>query len=271
MRSKQGQKEFQFQLMALAVIVVLVHACYALIIRPGAESWAAAQAELVESESAVGKTPPLVIILKDYEQEACMILFFWALSIMGYKARQLKSHTALLEQDFVQVQEGHRILPEDARELTRRLQSLPDAQRRALLPRALLAALHRFESTRNIQDVSETVTQLCMSEGERQESELSMVRYIAWAIPSIGFIGTVRGIGMALSQAQSAVEGDIGPVTDNLGTAFNSTLIALVLSIFLMFAVHQLQLQQERYVLDVQDDTERKLINQLHVTRENKV
>ena len=115
MRSKQGQKEFQFQLMALAVIVVLVHAGYALLIRHGAESWAAAQAEVAESESAVGKTPPLVIILKDYEQEACVILFLWALSIMGYKARQLKAHTALLEQDFVQVQEGHRILPEDAR------------------------------------------------------------------------------------------------------------------------------------------------------------
>lgn len=271
MRSRAGQKEFRFQLMALAVIVVLVHACYAWLIRPRAEAYAKAQAEVTEEAASEGTTTPLVMILKDYEQESCIILFLWALSIMGYKARQLKSHISLMEQDFVQVEEGHRILPEDARELTRRLQALPDAEGRALLPRALLAALHRFESTRNIQDVSETVNQLCMAEGERQESELSMVRYIAWAIPSIGFIGTVRGIGMALSHAQSAVDGDIGPVTSNLGTAFNSTLIALVLSIFLMFAVHQLQLQQERYVLDVQDDAERKLINQLHVTRERVV
>lgn len=268
MRSTQGQKEFHFQLMALAAILILVHASYALVIRPQAEAWAKAEVQPVEGESVVPSTPPLVIILKDYEQEACVILFFWALAIMGYKARLLKSHISLMDEDYVQVEEGRRILPEDARELTRRLQSLPEPQARALLPRALLAALHRFESTRNIQDVSETVTQLCMAEGERQESELSMVRYIAWAIPSIGFIGTVRGIGLALSQAQSAVDGDIGPVTDNLGTAFNSTLIALVLSIFLMFAVHQLQLQQERYVLDVQDDAELKLINQLHVTRD---
>jgi len=268
MRSQAGQKEFHFQLLALAVIVVMTHAVYAWIIRPQAEAWSFAQAELSVEENAVATTPPLVMILKDYEQEACIILFLWALSIMGYKARQLKSHIALMDQDFVQVEEGHRILPEDARELTRRLQSLPNTEGRALLPRALLAALHRFESTRNIQDVSETVNQLCVAEGERQESELSMVRYIAWAIPSIGFIGTVRGIGLALSNAELAVEGDIGPVTENLGTAFNSTLIALVLSIFLMFAVHQLQLQQERYVLDVQDEAEHKLINQLHVTRE---
>jgi biopolymer transport protein ExbB/TolQ len=64
------------------------------------------------------------------------------------------------------------------------------------------------------------------------------------------------------------VEGDIGPVTENLGTAFNSTLIALCLSILLMFTVHQLQLQQERHVLDVEDYAEEHLTRRLHVVRE---
>ncbi len=88
------------------------------------------------------------------------------------------------------------------------------------------------------------------SEGERLESELSIIRYIAWAIPSVGFIGTVRGIGNALGQAHRAVEGDITGVTSNLGVAFNSTFIALLISIVLMFFIHQLQLMQERLVLD---------------------
>ena len=69
-----------------------------------------------------------------------------------------------------------------------------------------------------------------------------MIRYISWAIPSIGFIGTVRGIGEALAQADKAVQGDIAGVTQSLGVAFNSTFIALLISIFLMFLVHQLQL-----------------------------
>ncbi|NIO11002.1 MAG: MotA/TolQ/ExbB proton channel family protein, partial [Deltaproteobacteria bacterium] len=81
------------------------------------------------------------------------------------------------------------------------------------------------------------------------ESELSIIRYIAWAIPSIGFIGTVRGIGNALGQAHQAVAGDITGVTQSLGVAFNSTLIALLISIILMFIIHQVQLMQERLVL----------------------
>jgi biopolymer transport protein ExbB/TolQ len=102
------------------------------------------------------------------------------------------------------------------------------------VPQILLSAIERFIATRNIQDASMVVHTMCESEAERSESELSIIRYIAWAIPSIGFIGTVRGIGNALAQAQQAVAGDITGVTENLGVAFNSTLIALLLSVLLM-------------------------------------
>ena len=90
-----------------------------------------------------------------------------------------------------------------------------------------------------------------------------MIRYILWAIPSIGFIGTVRGIGDALGSANKAVSGDISAVTESLGVAFNSTLIALLLSILLMFLVHQLQLLQERLTFESEDYLDEHLIRHL--------
>ena len=129
----------------------------------------------------------------------------------------------------------------------------------------LLSALQRFSATRNIQDVSTTAHDVCETESDRLDSELSMVRYIAWAIPSIGFIGTVRGIGEALAQAHKAVEGDIAGVTQSLGVAFNSTFIALLFSIVLMFLLHQLQLQQERLVLSTETYVDQHLIQHLQV------
>ena len=92
-----------------------------------------------------------------------------------------------------------------------------------------------------------------------------MVRYIAWAIPSIGFLGTVRGIGDALGQAHQAVEGNISGVTQSLGVAFNSTFVALLISILVMFLLHQLQLRQERLVLDAETYLDRNLIGHLQV------
>ena len=87
-----------------------------------------------------------------------------------------------------------------------------------------------------------------------------MIRYIAWAIPSVGFIGTVRGIGEALGQAHKAVAGDISGVTQNLGVAFNSTFVALLISMVVMFFMHQLQLIQERLVLDTYSYCENRLL-----------
>ena len=150
-----------------------------------------------------------------------------------------------------------------AREFARQIQALPEESQRMLLPRALLNALRRFNTTRNIQDVSSSTRDIYESEAERLESELSMIRYISWAIPSIGFIGTVRGIGEALAQADKAVKGDIAGVTQSLGVAFNSTFIALLISIFLMFLVHQLQLVQERLVFDSETYCDDKVIRHL--------
>ena len=256
--------EFLYQIFSLIIIIILVHAIYVAIIRPNADAFLAEQAVLMEQDSAHVTQQSAFVIIRDYEQESCFILMLWAIAIMAYKAFSLSKHRSLLQLDLIPLEEGMRILPEDTHDLSRQIQALPPAQKEALLPRVLLAALQRFSSTRNIQDVSDSIHTYCDSDAERLDAELSMVRYIAWAIPSIGFIGTVRGIGQALGQAHKAVEGDIFGVTQSLGVAFNSTLIALLISIVLMFLLYQLQLLQERYVLDTEGYCEDKLTRQLY-------
>ncbi len=263
MKKKNIPVEFVYQLFALIISIIIVHAFYVSVIRPNA-------AQVIEEQAAaLAKNPDYVrersvwVLTKDLEQEACFILMFWALAIMGYKTVKLLAERQLLDVDLVPVAEGMRILPEDTREFARQVQALPEDRQQLLLPRALLGALRRFNSTHNIQDVSSSTHMIIESEAERLESELSMIRYISWAIPSIGFIGTVRGIGEALAQADKAITGDIAGVTLSLGVAFNSTFIALLISIFLMFLVHQLQLLQERLVFDSESYLDDKLIRHM--------
>ncbi|MFC1830083.1 MotA/TolQ/ExbB proton channel family protein [Thermodesulfobacteriota bacterium] len=256
--------EFIYQLFSLILIVIFVHAAYVGIIRPHADAILTQQAATLKMDKTQPTERSAYVLIRDYEQEACFILMFWALAIMAFKSVTTVRHRSLLQRDFIPLAEGVRILPEDTRELSRQIQALPPYERNALLPRALLAGLQRFGSTRNVQDVADATRAYCATEGERLESELSMIRYIAWAIPSIGFIGTVRGIGDALGQAHQAIEGEIFGVTRSLGVAFNSTLIALLISIVLMFMLHQLQLMQERYVLETEAYCEEKLTRHLH-------
>jgi len=263
--ARKLSNEFVFQLFALLISVVVVHAVYVGVIRPSADVILQQQAESVLAGEDVITSRSLSVVLRDYEQEACFILLFWALAIMTYKGRRVMLEQRLLEQPLVEIADGTSVLPMDAREYSRPLEALPTQEREYLLPRALLSALQRFATTGNIQSVSDSVREQCEVESEQLDSELSMVRYIAWAIPSVGFIGTVRGIGDALGQAYKAVEGDITGVTASLGVAFNSTFVALILSIILMFCLHQLQQSQERLVLDTQRAIDRKLLRHLVV------
>jgi len=252
--------EFIFQLFALLIAVILVHAVYVGAIRPAADAQLEREAQLQAQGQDVVPERSLAVVIRDYEQEACFILLFWALAIMGYKARNALRERRVLERNLLEIPEGTSVLPEDAREYSRGLEAMPQEEQEYLLPRTLLAALQRFATTGSIQAVSDTIKENCEVESERLDSEMSMVRYIAWAIPSIGFIGTVRGIGDALGQAYKAVEGDISGVTVSLGVAFNSTFVALILSIIIMFCLHQLQLAQERLVLDCQRYADTRLL-----------
>jgi len=257
--------EFVFDLFALVVAVIIVHGIYVTSVRPQAAALLAQQAEQMRTNPEYVPERSLYIILKDYEQEACFILMLWAFAIMAYKGVATRREWQLLNTDLVQVPEGMRILPEDTREYARQVEAMPKGERSMLLPRAVMSALSRFGATRNVQDVSEAARGVCQSEADRLDSELSMVRYIAWAIPAIGFIGTVRGIGDALAQAHKAVTGDIAGVTEGLGVAFNSTLVALLISIVLMFLLHQLQLSQERLVLETETYLDQHVIRHLQV------
>lgn len=257
--------DFWFQVFALLIAVIVVHAAYVGVIRPKANAVLEQQlARQAAGEPYVAQRSAWVVI-RDYEQEACFILMFWALAMMGAKARRAMHERGMLRGDLVDVREGTSILPEDAREYSRPIQSLPGWQLDLLVPRALLAALQRFGSTRNIASASMAIKEVCDTHSDRLDSELAMIRYIAWAIPSIGFIGTVRGIGEALGEAHRAMQGDIAGVAVSLGVAFNSTFIALVISIVIMFFSHQLQLLQERLVLDTQTYCDERLMRYLKV------
>jgi biopolymer transport protein ExbB/TolQ len=260
---KPHMDDLVYQVATLVFSFLIVEVPYALVVRPSARAVLQEQVRQMRQNPEYVQERSWWVIIKDPEQESELVLCLWALLIMGAKWRMSLRERGLLERDLVPVAPGARILPEDAREYARQLEALPETERRLLLPRTVLAALNRFRATRSIQDASSTAREVCSAESDRLDSELAMIRYIAWAIPSIGFIGTVRGIGDALTLAHRAVQGDISGVTEALGVAFNSTFIALLLSLLLMFVLHQLQLTQERQVLDTESHVDERLLANL--------
>ena len=241
-------------LAVLAALIVGIHAVYLGWFRPQAE-------RTIEAAAAAGAVAPrnLWIVLKDYEQEICLVLMGWGLFLIFEKYRVILRQQYLFDMDLLEdtdVSGDPTKAVESFEELGRKR---PDVWRTPLV-QTLAAGLRRFAVTRDVQNASEAIEAGVEALAAQQEAENSMIRYLIWAIPSIGFIGTVRGIGQALSQADRALAGDISAMTESLGLAFNSTLVALLISIVLMFFLHQLQRLQDGLAVDTRRYCEDALI-----------
>ena len=251
----------------LAAIGGAVHLCYAHIVRPAAEA-------AIQAARSAGQSAPreLVVILKDWEQEICIVLaIFCAIQILT-RMWSLMSEQYLFEVDIFDEVEtaesrgGGSADKKAAVEKTlREIDALPDKMRNTQLMETLKASLRRYRITEDVQNTSDAIQTSVEALDMRLEADNAMIRYIIWAIPSIGFVGTVRGIGQALSQADEALAGDIAGMTAHLGTAFNSTLVALIASLVLMLILHALRRAQDRRLLQIQDYCEERLLRRISV------
>lgn len=92
------------------------------------------------------------------------------------------------------------------------------------------------------------------------------VRYIAWLIPTIGFIGTIVGIAVALEFIDPR-KIDIGRVTGGLAVSFYTTLVALLVSTVLVFFQHAVQKMEESALNDAAQYCLKNLINRIYIPR----
>jgi biopolymer transport protein ExbB/TolQ len=257
-----------YSISALLLSVIVMHSIWTLVIRPRAEAVLSQRTTITNSNNVKAQVIQLrsvYVILKDHEQELCVTLCMWALFLIGRQAWITNKDRKLLDKDYVRLGEAQVVLPEDARVYSRPLENLPRQDQDGFVPRLLMVAYNRFGATRSVQDAAEAVRDECDFEAASMDTKLSMVRFTAWAIPAVGFVGTVRGIGAALQEAQGAMGGDISGVTMGLGITFNATLTALVSCIIVMFWMHQLQQYQDRLVLDGRTYVDRQLLRKLRV------
>jgi hypothetical protein len=98
-------------------------------------------------------------------------------------------------------------------------------------------------------------------EADRVYNEYALFRVVIWAIPILGFLGTVVGITMAIAKlSPEQLTNSIPLVTASLSVAFATTIQALSLSIVLMFAKYLVSQAEERLARLVDHVVERELL-----------
>lgn len=123
----------------------------------------------------------------------------------------------------------------------------------SILLNRLDRALALWLGSKDVARVSSYVQTESSRDQGGSDSSYAIARVLMWAIPILGFIGTVQGLGQAVagfgvlggSADVNAIKGAIGQVTVGLGVAFDTTLLALVLTTLLMFPLTSFQRREE--------------------------
>jgi len=120
-----------------------------------------------------------------------------------------------------------------------------------------LDRLRKTQSTRAVEDYFRTRSDVDAGE---LETSYASIRYFVWLLPTLGLIGTVLGLGVGMSKfggiIQSAenfqaIKTALPDVTNNLGTAFDATFLAILLSAVAAFYMSFLQKRQEQLLEEI--------------------
>lgn len=136
--------------------------------------------------------------------------------------------------------EGHSV--DDCERLLEQLQQLPTNARQSHLARRLRDALLHVTRNGSAAELNDELKYLADLDAARQQEGYALVRIVIWATPMLGFLGTVMGITEALgdlsanakmlsTSIDTAIQGLLG----GLYVAFDTTALALTLSMILMF------------------------------------
>jgi biopolymer transport protein ExbB/TolQ len=200
------------------------------------------------------------------EQIACYCCCTWAGFILLGRYLEVRRQRRAFGLDLLPTEVGTCILPEDARLLQRRVEQRSGG-RPLVLANMIRLALGKYAVSRSGRDVSDTVRTQADVDMGRLVSSMATVHYLAWAIPAIGFLGTVRGLATSLTmgaRTNEQIDLFMKGATEHLNVAFDCTLVALAASLAVMFLLHSVQRDEEALVIDCQQYCLEHLVTRLY-------
>ncbi len=221
---------------------------------------------LTSKESSPGLHRFLLLLGGDvinggYIQGFTYLAFFWAWFEVKEKLRVILRERRAFKLNLIPTNDKHVFLPQDINNLKFKLIEF-EKKDKYILSDLLKKACTKFRTSGSLSELIDIVSIQIEVSQEKSEGDQSVIRYLSWVIPSLGFIGTVIGISQSLIYANS---GDMEKITSLLGVAFDTTLVALVLSVILMWFVHQLQEETDRFHSDLKEFVIDNLINKIEV------
>lgn len=217
-----------------------------------------------------------MILERGWTPYAMVALFVLALTILFVKWRKLAFQEKAFDVELIPVGNSFALTSETALDVIKTLNESVDDPKRFVLFNRIERALLNLKNVGNVSDVSEMLRAQAENDESHMDSSYGILSGIVWVIPILGFIGTVIGLSGAIGGFGAVLSADatasslrdgLAPVTSNLGIAFDTTFVALVLAMVVQMLVTLLRKREESFLDACRDYVHVNVISRLRIVR----
>ena len=204
-----------------------------------------------------------------------LFLFSLSISMLLFKSRKLAFQRRALNLATVPQNPDFVLNEQTAKTALQRLHKLVDNPRHFILLNRVQTAL---SSLHNIGAISE-VASILKNQGDNDDNQIAssytLISGAVWAIPVLGFIGTVMGLSYAISNFATtlqlssnieAIKENLQDVTGGLGTAFETTLVALICALIIQLILNVMQQKESDFLDECNDYCHTYVISKLRLS-----
>ncbi len=189
-----------------------------------------------------------------------VVMFCMAVAALGSKFLASLRERAALRASLLPEWDNQPVPVAEADKLLADLDKQPRRYRNTYLGRRLAAVLEFVHNRRSAAELDDQMRGLADADAMSLEGSYALTRFITWAVPILGFLGTVLGITGAISGVTpEKLEHELNAVTDGLALAFDATALALGLTMVMMF-LSFLTERLEQGILERVDATAERLL-----------
>jgi len=203
-------------------------------------------------------------------------LMFWSVGILLLKWLNMKQQKEAMLLDVLPTEIAGEITPESLDRFVEHIRGLPVAAESFLVNRVLRG----IEHFRVRKSAAETVTMMesqSAIDANNIAGSYTLLKAFIWALPILGFIGTVVGVSTAVAglassldtaSDMSSMKSALNGVFGGLGTAFDTTLLALIMSMLVKIPTSALQKSEDDIITAVDEYCNENLLRRLNDGRE---
>ncbi len=203
-----------------------------------------------------------------------MFATFWGFSILLIKGLKIKLQRKCLNFSIVPRESDFVLSTATVDDVFAHIDSAVDDPKHFVLFNRISVALSNLRNLGRVTDVDEILRSQAEHDESIMESSYSLIRGLIWAIPVLGFIGTVLGLSdaisgfggvMASTEDMTEITVALKGVTSGLATAFDTTLVALVAALCLQMTTTFLHKNEEEFLDSCAEYCQRHIVNRLRI------